>query len=372
MAAASPALSNNSPVANSPNVASAASAAAIIPTTTNSSRNLRGLNKPKCIQCGNVARSRCPYQSCKSCCAKAQNPCHIHVLKNSSTFPDKAPAADSATFDQKLTEASPSGSSHRLTSLRQLSNNFAQFNNLQSPLRSKKPLTRKDAANINEWRFKRLKEFKEQNIELENKAFDRYMHNVCLLEEVFSVNSKLQSPPSQDSTAPLSSPTPASEDNKEISNSELVLKLRSDTVRTENFKRRLRDIVDDGLRKLKNVESDKTGKNSDEPVKNSKEKSLWGERSTSFNDLLDKLSKARNNEDLKSCLELKRELFNDKAKSAQSEAEGEEIPEPENEPSSPGLQATYNPPKWFCKSNIDQDDVNSLDLQFPSLESIGN
>ncbi|KAL5231025.1 hypothetical protein ABZP36_029801 [Zizania latifolia] len=41
--------------------------------------NLRGLNKPKCIQCGNVARSRCPFQCCKSCCYKAQNPCHIHV-----------------------------------------------------------------------------------------------------------------------------------------------------------------------------------------------------------------------------------------------------------------------------------------------------
>ncbi|URD86802.1 hypothetical protein MUK42_28173 [Musa troglodytarum] len=40
--------------------------------------SLRGLNKPKCIKCGNVARSRCPFQSCKSCCAKAENPCHIH------------------------------------------------------------------------------------------------------------------------------------------------------------------------------------------------------------------------------------------------------------------------------------------------------
>lgn len=369
MAAASPALSNNSPVANSPNV-SAASAAATIPMT-NSSRNLRGLNKPKCIQCGNVARSRCPYQSCKSCCAKAQNPCHIHVLKNSS-IPDKAPTADSATFDQKLTEASPSGSSHRLTSLRQLSNNFAQFNNLQSPLRSRKPLTRKDAANINEWRFKRLKEFNEQNMEMENKAFDRYMHNVCLLEEVFSVNSKLQTPPSRDRTSPLSNPAIASED-KEISDSWLVLKLRSDTIRTENFRKRLRDIVDDGLRKLKKVESDNDGKSPDEPIKNTKEKSLWGERSSAFNDLLDKLSKARNNEDLKSCLELKNELFNHKTKSAQSETEGKEkIPEQENEPSSPGLQATYNPPKWFCKANIDQDDVNSLNLQFSSLESIGN
>ncbi|CAN1748511.1 hypothetical protein LINPERHAP1_LOCUS3427 [Linum perenne] len=45
-------------------------------------KTLRGLNKPKCIQCGNVARSRCPYQSCKSCCSKAQNPCHIHGMRS--------------------------------------------------------------------------------------------------------------------------------------------------------------------------------------------------------------------------------------------------------------------------------------------------
>ncbi|KAL1333402.1 hypothetical protein HN51_062232 [Arachis hypogaea] len=38
----------------------------------------RGQNKPKCKQCGNVARSRCPYESCKSCCFRNQNPCHIH------------------------------------------------------------------------------------------------------------------------------------------------------------------------------------------------------------------------------------------------------------------------------------------------------
>jgi hypothetical protein len=34
-------------------------------------------------------------------------------------------------------------SSHRAASLRQLSSNFSQFNNLHSPLRSRKPLTRK-------------------------------------------------------------------------------------------------------------------------------------------------------------------------------------------------------------------------------------
>lgn len=66
----------------------------------------RGLNKPKCIQCGNVARSRCPYRSCKSCCSKAQNPCHIHVLKSNSAFPEKSPTSSTPSSDQKSTQAS--------------------------------------------------------------------------------------------------------------------------------------------------------------------------------------------------------------------------------------------------------------------------
>ncbi|KAL6960130.1 hypothetical protein U1Q18_048266, partial [Sarracenia purpurea var. burkii] len=41
-----------------------------------------------------------------------------------------------------------------------------------------------DTAVINEWRFLKLKEYKEANIEAENEAFDRYMQNVSFLEEV--------------------------------------------------------------------------------------------------------------------------------------------------------------------------------------------
>lgn len=74
-------------------------------------KSQRGQNKPKCKQCGNVARSRsliqfyhffssllcfdsvinfnsntiviilfyrCPYENCKSCCSRNQNPCPIH------------------------------------------------------------------------------------------------------------------------------------------------------------------------------------------------------------------------------------------------------------------------------------------------------
>ncbi|XP_044476700.1 uncharacterized protein LOC123204182 isoform X2 [Mangifera indica] len=126
MAASSPALSNNT---SHTHTILAATLHRETPQKT-----LRGLNKPKCIQCSNVACSR---------------------------------------------------NSLRVASLRQLSNNFAQFNNVQMPLCSRKPLTRKDATVMNEWRFCKLKEYRDRNIEVENEASDRCMQNISLLEEVF-------------------------------------------------------------------------------------------------------------------------------------------------------------------------------------------
>ncbi|KAJ0105825.1 hypothetical protein Patl1_18318 [Pistacia atlantica] len=245
MAASSPALSNNT---SDTHTATAANLHRDTPPKT-----LRGLNKPKCIQCGNVARSRCPYQSCKSCCSKAQNPCHIHVLKANATFPDKAPTSSSPSLEQKSSDVSPAGNSLRVASLRQLSSNFAQFNNVQMPLRSRKPLTRKDASVINEWRFSKLKEYKDRNIEVENEAFDRYMQNISLLEEVFSVKSILEEFNEDESS--ISNPNSTSvEEDSEMMISGLKLKLKSNPKRSENFRRRIEQIVDQGLEKFQNFE----------------------------------------------------------------------------------------------------------------------
>ncbi|XP_028080979.1 uncharacterized protein LOC114282498 [Camellia sinensis] len=148
----------------------------------------------------------------------------IAVLTSNATFPDKIPSSSSSLFDQQSTDASSSGNSRRFTSLRQLSNNFAQFNNLQGPLRSRKTVTRKDAAVINEWRFLKLKEHKEGKIEVENEAFDRYMQNVSLLDEVLTVDS-----------------TPEGSTNNW-------------PPRSENVTKRVQDIVNQGLRKLQKIE----------------------------------------------------------------------------------------------------------------------
>ncbi|XP_009592240.1 uncharacterized protein [Nicotiana tomentosiformis] len=369
--ASSPALSNHS-ADSAPSPASAPAAttvtAAVVSShpTINASKNLRGLNKPKCIKCGNVARSRCPFQSCKSCCAKAQNPCHIHVLKGGSTLPDKLPSSGSPVVDQQSTEASHSGSSHRgAASLRQLSTNFAQFNNLQTPLRSRKPLTRKDAQLINEWRFMKLKEYRDSNIAAENEAFDRYMQNVGLLEEVFAVNSAEDERNEDGST----------EDDNEATINRLKLQLRSDPTRIENTRKRMQYIVDQGLRKLRKLES---GDNAtdlsdlDALGKKKKAKSAEAEWVVSFTDLIDKLNKARNEEDLKACWEMKSQLFNQNKKEKQAESDNAEASIEQSSKASvlPTMPSGYSPPKWFSTSTIDDEELRRLNAQFDSLEDI--
>ncbi|THG09105.1 hypothetical protein TEA_014885 [Camellia sinensis var. sinensis] len=248
------------------------------------------------------------------CCAKAQNPCHIHVLTSNATFPDKIPSSSSSLFDQQSTDASSSGNSRRFTSLRQLSNNFAQFNNLQGPLRSRKTVTRKDAAVINEWRFLKLKEHKEGKIEVENEAFDRYMQNVSLLDEVLTVDS-----------------TPEGSTNNW-------------PPRSENVTKRVQDIVNQGLRKLQKIELGNGDNDS-----------------------------TQNEEDLKYCLEMKPELFNHHQRTSQMETEEViEISKQEtaNNEFSPGLQSDYSIPKWFCTANVDQDALDLIDVRFSSLEEI--
>ncbi|XP_057776479.1 uncharacterized protein LOC130995265 [Salvia miltiorrhiza] len=313
-----------------------------------SSKSLRGLNKPKCIKCGNVARSRCPYQSCKNCCAKAQNPCHIHVLKGNSSFPDKPPSTSSPLFDQQSSEASHSGSFNRL---RQLSNNFAQFSNLQTSFRSRKPLTKKDAEVINEWRFSKLKEFRDGNIEAESEAFDRYMQNVGLLEEVFQVSSEFD------------------EQNNERMVHDLKLKLRSNPATTDNLRKRIQYIVDQGLKKA--GKPDDASDTEGEGGTTKKIKSLQGEKATALTDLNDKLNKARNEDELKACWEMASQVFQWNTKKSDGEAAGDSACR-ENDDCSTKQESHFLPPKWVNPVTIDEQALCRIDAQFSSLEEVHN
>lgn len=219
-----------------------------------------------------------------------------------------------------------------------------------------------DAADINKWRFSKLKEYRERNIEAENEAFDRYMQNVTLLEEVFSINSTPEEPCNHRS--PLSNPNPTSaEQNTEPVAAGLELKLRSNPTRTENFRKRIQHIVDRGLKKLRKLESNG---GVSEPTEQKKE------RTVALSELFDKLNKARNEEDLKSCMEMKARLFNRNLEP--NGLEPKDI-ESSKEPSgkidiSPQARLRYSPPKWCSTTGIDQEALNCIDAHFSSLEQI--
>ncbi|KAG6687686.1 hypothetical protein I3842_11G085800 [Carya illinoinensis] len=366
MAASSPAITHNTPATTAANSSAH--------RTDTPPKTLRGLNKPKCQICGNVARSRCPFKSCKSCCSRDQNPCPIHVLKAHATVPDKTPGSSTPMFDQQATEASPSGSSLRVASLRQLSNNFAQFNNVQIPLRSRKPLTRKDAAAINEWRFSKLKEYKDRNIEVEDEAFDRYMQNISLLEEVFLVKSIVEGSIEDESSVSNPNAT-ALEANTEMLVSGLKLRLRSNSKGADNFKQRIQQIVDQGLKKLQKPDLNdgiNEPSDQDEPKEGPKKAKIGKtEKASAMSDLIDKLNKARNGEDLKSCLEMKLQLFNQDTISSKKEikdaAPKDQIPKLDSEPIK---ELPYSLKKLISTTEIDEETLNRIDAHFSSLEQI--
>ncbi|KAJ7952622.1 putative Electron carrier/iron ion-binding protein [Quillaja saponaria] len=381
MAASSPALSNNStvtttntgptPAGKITTLATAAAAAAnSVRRTDTPPKTQRGLNKPKCKQCGNVARSRCPFECCKSCCSRNQNPCHIHVLKANTTLPDKTPTSSTPSLDQQSNEASPSMSASRVASLRQLSNSFSQFNNVHIPLRSKKPLTRKDAAAINEWRFSKLMEYKDRNVEVENEAFDRYMQNVSLLEEVLSVKSITEG----DVSSAAKSNASSMGSNTEMMTSGLKLLLRSNLVRNDSVRMRVQLVVDQGLKRLQQCGPNGVNELSDqeEPSKASKKAKTWrSERASAISDLVDKLNKARNEDDLKSCSEMKIKLFNmENLDSGQIESEDAVKWKNQTAKSdmTQGKDLDYLLPKLTGTTEIDQETLNIIDKHFSSVK----
>ncbi|KAI3831526.1 hypothetical protein MKW92_046085 [Papaver armeniacum] len=345
--------------ANSTAIAAASSIKpiTIITETPTPTKNKRGLNKPKCTTCGNVARSRCPYESCKNCCAKAQNPCPIHVLKTSG---DKSPSSNPTLFEPQNADVTTPGTSIRASALRQLS----QLNGSQVP-RPRKPTTRKEAADINQWRFSKLKEYKDRNIDTENEAFDRYMQNVNLLEEAFSLNSSVDGSSADE-------PTSSSlKDTDERVIHALKAKVGSNIGRTDSVRERIRDIVDQGLRKLQKVEFNDEVLAADaddldslkEPKRQKKEKNVRAERLLDIKDVIDKLKKARNEDDLQSCIRMKAQLFKrcGKASVADNNYVGS---------SNEQIMGKDLPPKYVNKVDVSQELLHSLDTHFSSLEEI--
>ncbi|KAG8480766.1 hypothetical protein CXB51_025451 [Gossypium anomalum] len=175
----------------------------------------------------------------------------------------------------------------RVPSFKQLSNAFAQFDNLQ--VRSKKHLTRK---------------------------------NISLLEEVFSIKSIDEGSEEDEGSKPSST---LKEDETSVMISGLKLTLKSDPVRTDNARKRIKQIVDQGIEKLHKAEANDGANDPDDQNKLDSRlnmvKSSRIERALVLSDIVDKLNKARNEEDLKSCLEMKAQLYNQSIMSTDTEIE---------------------------------------------------
>ncbi|KAL5072828.1 hypothetical protein RYX36_011812, partial [Vicia faba] len=253
------------------------------------------------------------------------------------------PSTGAAPLDRKSFEPPPSVAG-RVASLRQLSNSFAQFNNLHLSLRSKKPLTRKDAASINEWRFSKLKEYREQNVEAENEAFHRYMQNVDLLEEVLSAKH------SDETLSSVSEANPTPMENT---------KVKFDKKRwCENKNKK---IVDEGLKKLKKCALDSDSNEQNKEVNESSNKRKRTEKLSAISDLMEKINKARTEEDLQSFLEVKLQLFDSDEGSTMVQAADNEMHQNQTAEGdvAPAKELDFSLPKLVSATEIDQETLNT-------------
>lgn len=176
---------------------------------------------------------------------------------------------------------------------------------------SLKCLQFQDAININKWRFSRLKQYNDGEIEAENEAFERYMENVRLLEETFHTGELVKS------EELITSETDSSAEKVQKLISEIKVKLKSNAERAESIRKRVRNLVDQKLGNLQSAGlvddenfSGTDDLDGDNVAKRAKIEKWRVERTVAVDALIDKLNKARSEDDLKSCLETKQLLFN--------------------------------------------------------------
>lgn len=331
--------------------------------------NLRGLNKPKCILCGNIARSRCPFQCCKSCCYKAQNPCHIHVLKQTNTLPDKpSPATAPATTEHQSNNLPATSSASRLAALQKLPQHFLKF------LQTKKSVTKKDVAGINKWRFMKLKEHMQGDTDAENEAYERYTQNVGLLEEAFC-------PMEEDADVdPEAEATSSSEEERmDLLVSAAKARLKSDNEAANSFRERVATILDQKLKDLRGSQSasegdEPSGPSLDDrltptPMKFSTAQKMG--RATELNELLGKLTGARSEDDLKPCRDLAEQLFGKEDGSSVGNSNRVDTEtEPGDQESAAAVARRYSVPTLCSRMEVGEDFASEMNDEFCSLTQV--
>ena len=218
-----------------------------------------------------------------------------------------------------------------------------------------------------------MKEHTEGNIEAENEAFDRYMWKVSLLEETFSTEELLSD--GQITPEPYSS-----EDEIQKLVSSMKVKLKSNGEKADSCRKRIRELVGQLLRKLqeKDLASDEGLSYADElackePKRPKKEGEWRAERTAAFSDLIDKLSKARSEDDLKPCLEMKLQLLNhseNKGFYSSGEQEPGKPLEPKQETGSILDLSVYSLPKTCTIVHMDQGALSNINTELSSIAQL--
>lgn len=129
----------------------------------------RGMEKRKCSNCGNYARSKCEFMCCKKCCVEKNNPCKIHVLPPPETTPKVAQIVKpNAKFQEQPRTINLTGTkANKLRDLREVLEYY-----------------QKDMASIIQWR----EELNQTTVETEeaeaDEAMERYLRNAKWMQEL--------------------------------------------------------------------------------------------------------------------------------------------------------------------------------------------
>jgi len=288
------------------------------------------------------------------------------VLKQTNTLADKPSPATAPLTEQTSTNLPATGSVSRLACLQKLPHHFL------NSLRTKKSLAKKDVAGINKWRFMKLKEHMQGDIDAENEAYERYTQNVGLLEETFCPMEDAANESEAEATSS------SEEERMDLLVSEAKVRLKSDNENADSFKERVATILDEKLKKLQESQSAyEDDKPSDQdqddhttPVKFSAKQKM--ERAAKFNELLGKMTRARSEDDLKPCRDLIEQLFGkenggsmDDSNRMETELSGQESITVAAAAAQP-----YSFPKLCTRIEVGEDFAYTVNAEFSSLSEV--
>lgn len=335
-------------------------------------RYLKGVKKRKCAVCGNTARARCPFRACKTCCNKMKNACEIHANKpkQASNSPSlhphdprwaaamnampygspyaRSPYMSSAAYNSGQVGTAaykvgyPSPHSRAWTPGQYTAQNARPYMPPQATLEQQELQRLKNlkaailAANreaqiTQSWRTQKMREFTEGELLTEDEAFDRYMFNMALLEEVFLPQTTKPMGLSPDGKLLVGGGETLNEiDDKDVSDTLMVvdgLRLRRamNATRKEASRSRLKTTIDRSLQALKRGPEEVDDLADDEDymqglllgrrrdLKRFKATSKEGKdclkRIDLFDTLLQKTSQIHSRADIESCGEMYRQNF---------------------------------------------------------------